>query len=101
MHEEKYAEAIAKIIENYPQYKNVKFDICDGEIGYTYANVRVNINELQQFINEFLGQKVYLLKYSDYVSVYARSEEEAKEFGSRIKPNKRIDNILLTDSKTI
>ena len=34
MYEAKYEEAIIKLKEVYPQFKDVKFDISNGELGY-------------------------------------------------------------------
>ena len=77
MYEEKYQEAIDKLKEVYPQFKDVKFDISNGELGYisgAWSLVeQININELQQFVNSFLGQKVYRAEYIGYIDVYARS----------------------------
>lgn len=90
MYEEKYEEAINKLKEVYPQFKDVKFDISNGELGYisgTWSLIeKIDINELQKFVNSFLGQKVYRAEYISYVDVYARSEEEAKEFTRYFNP---------------
>lgn len=100
MYDEKYQEAIDKIKEIYPQFKDVRFTLENGELGYisgawTLIN-KININELQQFVNEFLGQKLYRAEYIGYINVYARSEEEAKDFTNGIKPNV-ISRIKVTE----
>jgi hypothetical protein len=107
MYDEKYQEAIDKIKEIYPQFKDVRFTLENGELGYisgawTLIN-KININELQQFVNNFLGQKSYRAEYVGYVNVYARSEEEAKEFTNDIKPNvvSRIKIIQIDESSKI
>ena len=105
MYEEKYQEAIDKLKEVYPQFKDVKFDICNGELGYisdVWSLVeQININELQQFVNSFLGQKVYRAEYIGYIDVYARSEDEAKEFTKDIKPKSSRIKVNETDLKTV
>lgn len=107
MYDEKYQEAIDKIKEIYPQFKDVRFTLENGELGYisgawTLIN-KINISELQQFVNNFLGQKSYRAEYVGYVNVYARSEEEAKEFTNDIKPNviSRIKVTEIGDSSKI
>ena len=88
MYEESYQLAIDKIKETYPEFKDVRFDISDGELSWRYDSryPTLDIGKLQQFVNDFLGQREYQVEYVAYERVYARSEEEAKEFGSRIKP---------------
>ncbi len=91
MYEEKYAKAIDKLKEVYPQFKEVKFTISNGELSYMSGvwslREKINMSELQLFINDYLGQKVYRAEYIGYIDVYACSEEEAKEFTKGIKPN--------------
>ena len=105
MYEEKYQEAIDKLKEVYPQFKDVKFDISNGELGYisgAWSLVeQININELQQFVNSFLGQKVYRAEYIGYIDVYARSEDEAKEFTKDIKPKCSRIKVTETDLKRV
>lgn len=90
MYEQKYQEAIDKLKEVYPQFKDVKFYISNGELHYisgAWSLVeQIDINELQHFVNSFLGQKVWRAEYIGYIDVYASSEEEAKEFTKDIKP---------------
>lgn len=87
MYEEKYDEAINKIKEVYPHLKDARFEISNGELSWFMdSRFDVDINELQKFVNDFLDQKVYRVEYSGYVDVYARSEDEAKEFTEHLKP---------------
>jgi hypothetical protein len=104
MYEEKYQQAIDKIKEVYPQFKDVRFTLENGELGWYYdSRYNVDIHELQKFVNNFLGQKSYRAEYVGYVNVYARSEEEAKEFTNGIKPNviSRIKVTEIGDSSKI
>ena len=81
MYEEKYEEAINKIKEVYPQFKDVRFTLENSELGWWYdSRYDVDIHKLQLFVNDFLGQKVFRTEYFAYMDVYARSEEEAREF---------------------
>jgi hypothetical protein len=90
MKDDKYEEAIIKIKESYPQLKDVEFNIENGELSYRCGiwslMEKIDMGELQKFVNTFLGQKVYRSEYIGYIDVYARSEEEAKEFTNDIKP---------------
>jgi hypothetical protein len=103
MYEEKYQEAIDKLKEAYPQYKNVQFYISNGELGYISGCLvdQINIHDLQQFVNSFLGQKVYRSEYIGYIDVYARSENEAKEFTKNIKPKYSMIKVTETDLKQL
>jgi len=85
MKDDKYAEAIELLKQKYPQYKDVKFDISNGVLGYIRENNSVNIDELQKFVNEILGQKVFRAEFTTYLDVYARSREEVQEFISKEK----------------
>ena len=102
MYEEKYEEAINKLKEVYPLYKDVKFDITNGELGYMRgAHKDIDINELQKFINSFLGQKVYRAEYVAYTHVYARSTDEAIEFSKYIEPTPTLRKITETNLENI
>ncbi len=105
MYEEKYEEAIIKLKEVYPQFKDVKFDISNGELGYISGAwsliEKINIGEMQEFVNSFLGQKVFRAEYIGYVDVYARSEDEAKEFIKDLKPKTSRIKITKTDEKNV
>lgn len=95
-------EAISKLKEKYPQYKDIHFNIRkgiievpngligevdNGTIRYTTQNVIVdNIQELQEFINKCLNQVPYRVQYTGYIDVCASSEEEAMEFTRYDKP---------------
>lgn len=97
MYEEKYQEAIDKLKEVYPQFKDVRFILSNGELSWVMdSRFDVDISVLQQFVNKFLGQKLYRAEYVGYVNIYARSEEEAKEFTNDIKPNV-ISRIKVTE----
>ena len=102
MYEEKYEEAINKIKEVYPQFKDVRFILENGELGWWYnSRYDVDIHQLQLFVNDFLGQKVFRAEYFTYMDVYARSEEEAREFTKYLKPRPQIKKITETDLKKI
>mgnify|MGYP003403683475 FL=1 len=102
MYEEKYEEAINKIKEVYPQFKDVRFTLENGEIGWFMdSRFDVDIHKLQLFVNDFLGQKVFRTEYVGYIDVYARSENEAREFTRDIKPLTTIKKITETDLKRV
>ena len=102
MYEEKYEEAINKIKEVYPQFKDVRFTLENGEIGWIMdSRFDVDIHQLQLFVNGFLGQKVFRTEYVGYIDVYARSESEAREFTRDIKPLTTIKKITETDLKRV
>ena len=87
MYDKKYEEAIQYIKNLYPEYEKVKFDITNGELGYTYGLIYVeNLNELQSIVNKFLNQKVYHVEFLKVVEVYGRDEEEARLFSKELKP---------------
>jgi hypothetical protein len=90
MKDDKYEEAIIKLKEAYPEFKDVNFQIENGELSYQLGIwsvvEKIDMGELQKFVNTFLGQKVYRAEYIGYFDVYARSEDEAKEFTNHIKP---------------
>lgn len=93
MYEPKYQEAIDEIKLKYPEYKDVYFEITDGELSYRYwrDSPKVDILLLQKEINLFLGQKKYRVIYTGAKTVYAIDEKQAKEFAERetflIKPH--------------
>lgn len=102
MYEEKYEEAIKQIKEVYPQFKDVRFTLENGELGwYMDSRFDVDIHQLQLFVNEFLGQRVFRVEYVGYIDVYARSENEAREFTRDIKPLTTIKKITETDLKRV
>ncbi|MCC7514593.1 MAG: hypothetical protein IT212_07855 [Bacteroidia bacterium] len=102
MYEEKYEEAINKIKEVYPQFKDVRFTLENGEIGWIMdSRFDVDIHKLQLFVNDFLGQKVFRTEYVGYIDVYARSENEAREFTRDIKPLTNIKKITETFLKRV
>lgn len=87
MYDKKYEEAIQYIKNLYPEYEKVKFDITNGELGYTLGLIYVeNLKELQSIVNKFLNQKVYHVEFLKVVEVYGRDEEEAKLFSKEFKP---------------
>jgi hypothetical protein len=100
MYEEKYEESINKLKEVYPLYKDVVFDITNGELGYIGAE-RIDMNELQRFINSYLGQKVYRAEYVAYADVYARSIDEAIEFSKYIDPIPKLRKVTETNEEKI
>ena len=104
MYEENYRECVDKIKEVYPQFKDVSFVISNGILSYTsgiWSLInQINMTELQKFVNEFLLQKVYRITYTAYLDVYARSEEEAREFSNHIRVNPTRTKIDLTDLET-
>lgn len=102
MYKEKYEEAIKQIKEVYPQFKDVRFTLENGELGlYMDSRFDVDIHQLQLFVNEFLGQRVFRVEYVGYIDVYARSENEAREFTRDIKPLTTIKKITETDLKRV
>lgn len=102
MYEEKYEEAINKIKEVYPHLKDVRFELSNGELSWIMdSRFDVDIHQLQLFVNDFLGQKVFRTEYIGYIDVYARSEDEAREFTRDIKPLTTIKKITETDLKRV
>lgn len=102
MYEEKYEEAINKIKEVYPHLKDVRFELSNGELSWIMdSRFDVDIHQLQLFVNDFLGQKVFRTEYVGYIDVYARSEDEAREFTRDIKPLTTIKKITETDLKRV
>jgi len=100
MYEEKYEEAITKLKEVFPQYKDIVFDISNGELGHI-GTERIDMNILQRFINSYLGQKVYRAEYYAYTDVYARSLDEAIEFSKGIKPKPTLRKVTETNEEKI
>lgn len=86
MFEEEYDDAIDFIKEKYPKYEKVRFTLTDGTLGYHYTSLCDvdNIEELQEEVNEFLGQKRYIVECIGTAQVYARDENEAREFAERM-----------------
>lgn len=99
MIDEQYQKAIDKIKEEYPQFKDLRFEICNGVLSYIMDSryPQPNMNELQKFVNSFLGQKVFRTEWIAYVDVYARSEEEAKEFTNYDRPRATRIKVNQTD----
>jgi len=90
MVEEKYDLAIVELKKRFPEYSEVRFEICDGELSYWVGSYKsggsIDMVEMQNVINEILGQKKYVAKLCTHESCYARNDEEAREFINRIKP---------------
>ena len=102
MYEEKYKEAIDKLKEVYPQFKDVRFELSNGELSWIMdSRFDVDIHQLQLFVNDFLGQKVYRAEYIAYIDVYARSLDEAKEFTNYQKPKGARTKVTETDLKEL
>jgi hypothetical protein len=99
MEDQQYQKAIDKIKEEHPQFKDLRFEICNGELSYFVDSryPRPNMIELQKFVNSFLGQKVYRTEWVSYIDVYARSEEEAKLFTKYINPKPIMVKVIETD----
>lgn len=98
-----YDNAINALKEKYPAFKDVNFDITNGVLGYTSGiwclAKEIDIHELQKFVNEYLGQKVYRIEYTAYVELYARDENEAREFAKNERPKPYISKITETNLK--
>ena len=82
-----YEEAISQLKVVFPKLKDLKgrFDIQHGMLWYTGFDVP-DMDKLQVYINEFLGQKVYRAEYIAYKDVYAVSEKQAAEFLDESSP---------------
>ena len=86
----------------YPEYEKVKFDITNGELGYTHGLIYVeNLNELQLIVNNFLQQKVYRVEFLKVVEVYGRDEEEARLFSQEFKPRWAFINRIVESNNEI
>lgn len=98
MIDNEYVLAIEKLKNKYPEYKDVDFELSDGELSYlvsSYSKGYIDMSKMQNEINDILGQKKYTAYLVVYDSCYARSEEEAREFINRRKPkNTHIDKIF-------
>ena len=102
MYEEKYDKAIQHIKSLYPEYEKVKFDITNGELGYTIGLIYVeNLKELQLIVNNFLQQKVYRVEFLKVVEVYGRDEEEARLFSKEFKPRGAFINRVVESNNEI
>ena len=100
MYDKKYEEAIQHIKNLYPEYEKVKFDITNGQLGYTFGLIYVeNLNELQSIVNKFLNQKVYYVEFLKVVEVCGRDEEEAILFSKEFKPRGSFINRIV-ETKT-
>ena len=102
MYEEKYDKAIQHIKSLYPEYEKVKFDITNGELGYTIGLIYVeNLKELQLIVNNFLQQKVYRVEFLKVVEVYGRDEEEARLFSKEFKQKGAFINRIVESNNKI
>ena len=87
MFEEKYDEAIEKMKDAYPHLRDARFAIEDGTLIWHYdSRYKVDVGELQKFVNEVLGQEEYMVEFTGHVKVYARSKEEAESFSKHEMP---------------
>jgi len=84
-------EAIEKMKDKFPYLAILtgRFYIENGSLWYVGFDVP-DMNILQDFINETLGQKVYRAEYIAYKDVYAVNEEQAAEFLDGFRPTKTI-----------
>ena len=83
MQDLEYIKALELLHESFPELQNYKgrFYIENGELYHVHAGSGYpDMNMLQKFINQTLGQKAYRVEYIAYKEVYARSIEEANEF---------------------
>lgn len=93
-YEKEYSLVIEKVKEKFPEAKEEHLEISDGVISYDYRSQRLDIGAMQQYVNELLGQKVFVATYSAELKLYARNKEEAREFLSRqCKPEARFVSI--------
>lgn len=87
MYEQKYEEAIDSLKNNHPELKGVKFEICDGVLEYSLGScpegIEINMNQMQEKVNQFLGQRKFRVIYTGYKTIYAISEEQVREFAVR------------------
>ena len=83
-----YDLAIKQLKNRFPEYKNVRFELNDGELSYWVSSHRdsIDMEKLQDVVNEILGQRMYKAELVCYEYCYATSEKEAREFINRIKP---------------
>jgi len=94
MQDLEYTKAIELLHNTFPDLKDYKgrFYIENGELYHVHVGTGYpDMNKLQKFINQTLGQKTYRVEYLAYKEVYARSVEEANEFvdmESRPKPTR-------------
>jgi hypothetical protein len=82
-----YDLAIEKLKIKFPEYKDVRFELSDGELSYWHSSYKENIDmmKMQDEINDILGQKKYQATLISYKTCYARNEEEAEDFIKAIK----------------
>lgn len=74
----KFAEEIKKV----PDHKYIKFEICNGvlwSIGLMDIPRKL-VNDMQIFVNQELGQKEYIGEFIIRKTVFAKNEEQAREY---------------------
>ncbi len=96
-------EALTQLQIRYPQYATVRFDVTEGELGYILgaAGLIPEIPEMQIYLNQLLGQKVYRGEYIATTEVYATSPEEARTYLKQRSPKFHTLTVTETPETTL
>jgi ribosomal 50S subunit-associated protein YjgA (DUF615 family) len=79
-------EIIKCIKKEFPNYSHVNFHFYDYEVGYSYGSalgVKVDISEVQKFVNKLLGLKSFYIERINVETILATTSEEAKRISNR------------------
>ena len=94
---QKYIEAIDKLKQKHPEYEDSRFEISDGELSVILDSTckGIDMMQMQNEVNEILGQKLYSIEFVGYARCWATSENEAREFSRRLVPSAGVPTSIV------